>query len=1073
MDEEQCDLDELQALLEAEDDMREENSESHTVRVKPQADLTRSMEDFLQESSDSEDEACKEKDKDKSGRISSSGPTDDPDVLASLMDDDDPDVNEIDAVVEKAVKQEKSLAPKANEKDRNKMKSVDSSSKSKNSSKKDERHKSVKQNLSPSSQKVQVNSSSSSQSSDVNLGSQNETDLLRAQMAQMQQQMLELQKMLAQQQQQPLTQQPAPKHSEKKKSIFFQENTASSSSKSPPNSSSTSPPNSSRKSSKVFSEKAPDAGRSFQLVSDDGDNLFFKGASSSSANKMKSASVNKACSGSQQKGKSKKAEMSRELFGDSDSDWEGLDGEDKRSLSEAGKDIKRLITSGECKREAHQPKYKMNESAYPKSQSWSAHSSVDEESRLSQNSNLQKKVDKNSLQCKSSSSEQKQAKSSGATETEEKFVVEDYSKIRIVNPLVSSYMMRTRMEGRKMIGVSKIHLKLKTPDLQGDWVTIAVMVGKTEAKASKTGKPYSIWKLNDLDDLDNSVSFFLFGEVYKTHWKLEVGTVIGVLNPSIMESMDRNNSEPAFTIKNSNQLMIMGRSKDLGWCIGRTKKGNKCSHFINKKFGEYCAYHVQAEYRRTSAKRLELHGSITGVKPKSFEKKIFSKDCAYMYGGCTYVPNSSASNGNKSKKGLTLAKLQQAAPKGQVNTLSIHNIKAQSGSAATGNKGNVRPASTSTSRLMEDGEVAFADMVAVPSPGSMNLVAFLKNREEKKGKATRAGSSTGTSSPKPSPIQSVTPKELIKQHQQEMKQKQAERKRAAAVAAVAEAEKKIQKVDPLMERPVLGKGFYSGQDISLEVKKSPATAADRAKLKAIAAVQGKGGIKKEDPNAVKSEKDVDKIKKRVQKETGQGSSGEESSSSSSSAGSSRPSTSSSSAVKEPPKKKSRLLGNVDLNSDEIKAILKARSKHQGALTEAELEREDAYFTALEKKEKLEEKMQSVTSIEVSLFTCKQCQYTAQHALDSCRKEGHVISKSKAKKRFFVCRKCKYRTSVVGGKFPTESCKKCGSASYEKTSMYQEKSGPKLASETLSLRGDEVKYLNSLDQKVFLNTVEDD
>ena len=32
-----------------------------------------------------------------------------------------------------------------------------------------------------------------------------------------------------------------------------------------------------------------------------------------------------------------------------------------------------------------------------------------------------------------------------------------------------------------------------------------------------------------------TIGFFLFGDVYKEHWKLQVGTIVGLLNPSIMK----------------------------------------------------------------------------------------------------------------------------------------------------------------------------------------------------------------------------------------------------------------------------------------------------------------------------------------------------------------------------------------------------------------------------------------------------------------------------------------------------------------------------------------------------------
>ena len=39
--------------------------------------------------------------------------------------------------------------------------------------------------------------------------------------------------------------------------------------------------------------------------------------------------------------------------------------------------------------------------------------------------------------------------------------------------------------------------------------------------------------------------------------------------------------------------------------------------------------------------------------------------------------------------------------------------------------------------------------------------------------------------------------------------------------------------------------------------------------------------------------------------------------------------------------------------------------------------------------------------------------------------------------------------------------------------FQEKAGPKLESETLCLRGDESKFINAMEQKVFMTTFEQD
>ncbi|XP_025108040.1 protein MCM10 homolog isoform X2 [Pomacea canaliculata] len=257
--------------------------------------------------------------------------------------------------------------------------------------------------------------------------------------------------------------------------------------------------------------------------------------------------------------------------------------------------------------------------------------------------------------------------------------------------------------------------------------------------------------------------------------------------------------------------------------------------------------------------------------------------------------------------------------------------------------------------------------------------------------------------------------------------------------------------------PVLGKGFAPGQDISICFEKPSSlllsSSASAAKLKAIKTIRSSGGIDKVDPNCTKKPPSLVKenVRKRLLEtevsdavETVSGSRGEE-----------------------PKKKKPRLLGGVDLNSEEVQRLLKAKSSHKGALSEAEAEREDKYFHELQKKEAMEEKMQSITSLEVTVFTCDQCKYTALAPGENCKQENHAVRRHKGKKHFFKCKSCSHRT-VTLHRYPTLPCSKCGDERFEKTSMWKEKSGPKLDSEVLCLRGDEVKFLNSLHSKTFVN-----
>ena len=51
-------------------------------------------------------------------------------------------------------------------------------------------------------------------------------------------------------------------------------------------------------------------------------------------------------------------------------------------------------------------------------------------------------------------------------------------------PLISSFGMKSKMEGRTMVKMSRLHLKTGTSALSGDWVTIGVLVQKLDPKTS-------------------------------------------------------------------------------------------------------------------------------------------------------------------------------------------------------------------------------------------------------------------------------------------------------------------------------------------------------------------------------------------------------------------------------------------------------------------------------------------------------------------------------------------------------------------------------------------------------------
>ncbi|XP_011304292.1 protein MCM10 homolog [Fopius arisanus] len=171
--------------------------------------------------------------------------------------------------------------------------------------------------------------------------------------------------------------------------------------------------------------------------------------------------------------------------------------------------------------------------------------------------------------------------------------------LRIVKPLISSAELKERMQDRKAITVSKVKSFLATQDQSQDWVIAGVLIHKSATKKSQNGNQYCIWQISDLSDKIPSVSLFLFSGAYKLFWKTSEGTVVGVLNPNVMESRS-DKAEATLSVDNAQKVMIFGNSRDLGRCKSVKKSGDPCTNIVNKSICEYCIYHVKQEYSKAS-----------------------------------------------------------------------------------------------------------------------------------------------------------------------------------------------------------------------------------------------------------------------------------------------------------------------------------------------------------------------------------------------------------------------------------------------------------------------------------------
>ncbi|KAM7157247.1 protein MCM10 homolog isoform 3-T5 [Molossus nigricans] len=628
--------------------------------------------------------------------------------------------------------------------------------------------------------------------------------------------------------------------------------------------------------------------------------------------------------------------------------------------------------------------------------------------------------------------------------------LEAFSGLRLRRPRVSSTEMNKKMTGRKLIRLSQLKEKMASEKLEEiDWVTFGVILKKVTPQSCNSGKTFSIWRLNDLRDLTQYVSLFLFGEVHKELWKTEQGTVIGLLNANPMKPKD-GSKEVCLSIDHPQKVLIMGEALDLGTCKAKKKSGEPCTQTVNLKDCEYCQYHIQAQYKKLSAKRADLQSTFSGGRiPKKFASKGISLKERLCQDGFYYGGVSSAS--------YAASMAAATAPKKKIQTTLTNLVVKGTDLIIRETQQKLEIAQKSLSCSEE-----FRELMDLPTFGARNLKQHL----------AKTKSSGIMGSPKPT-FQSISASALLKQQKQhmlEMRRKKSEeiKKRflqssneVVSPAVPSSSQQPPSQSPPTgakfprleatsaTQAPKLGRGVSEGDNVLFFDESPPpkpklSALAEAKKLAAITKLRAKGQIlSKTNPNSIKKKQsdpqDILEVKARVEKNT----------------------TFSSQAEDElEPARKKRREQLAYLESEEFQKILKAKSKHTGILKEAEAELQELYFEPLVKKEQMEEKMRNIKEVKCRVVTCKTCAYTHFKPVETCVREQHDYHWHDGVKRFFKC-PCGNRCISLD-RLPKKHCSNCGLFKWEKDAMLKEKTGPKIGGETLLPRGEEhAKFLNSL------------
>ncbi|KAK1502936.1 primase zinc finger [Colletotrichum tamarilloi] len=213
---------------------------------------------------------------------------------------------------------------------------------------------------------------------------------------------------------------------------------------------------------------------------------------------------------------------------------------------------------------------------------------------------------------------------------------EPYSSFHLSQRILPHQVLTRTLSGKKIFKLPDLLRKVKAPefqlpDIEQDIVVFAVVAKKSEPRSHKpradqNGKQSDRGKymVVTLCDLKWELELFLFNSGFTRFWKLTEGTVLAILNPTIMPPPVGREATGKFSLvinSDADTIMEIGKARDLGFCKSIKKDGEFCNSWVNKKRTEFCEFHTNEAVSKQRASRMEVNTMDFGGVGEKFKWK--------------------------------------------------------------------------------------------------------------------------------------------------------------------------------------------------------------------------------------------------------------------------------------------------------------------------------------------------------------------------------------------------------------------------------------------------------------------
>lgn len=210
---------------------------------------------------------------------------------------------------------------------------------------------------------------------------------------------------------------------------------------------------------------------------------------------------------------------------------------------------------------------------------------------------------------------------------------ESYSSLHLSRRILPHSFLSRTLADKTILRIPDLLKTIKAPafelpeEIDGDFVVFGIVASKSNTKqkqesgnvTAKNADPYddgtnntSRYMAITLTDLKWTIDLFLFDTAFPRYYRISEGTLIAILNPTIMpppkHKLDTNRFSLALS-SSDDKVLEIGQSRDIGFCKAVRKDGKTCQSWVDGRKTEYCDFHVDIQVRRTQGQRMGVNSN--------------------------------------------------------------------------------------------------------------------------------------------------------------------------------------------------------------------------------------------------------------------------------------------------------------------------------------------------------------------------------------------------------------------------------------------------------------------------------